>query len=62
MGQIPRKKMSSRHAKAYLEDKYMGIVMILLHVVNHLHEALAQGIGLFHCLGLAIDADDGLGV
>ena len=34
----------------------------LLHVVDYLHELLANGIGLFSCGSLAIDADDGLGV
>ena len=35
---------------------------LLLHVVDHLHEALAERVGLVHGLRLAIDADDGLGV
>ena len=34
----------------------------LLHVVDHLHEALAQLIGLGHGLCLTIDTDDGLRV
>ena len=34
----------------------------LLHVVDYLHELLANGIGLFSCRSLAIYADDGLGV
>ena len=37
-------------------------VPLLLHVVDHLHEALAERVGLLHGLSLAIDADDGLGV
>ena len=34
----------------------------LLHVVNNLHELLAEFIGLLHGLSLAVDADDWLGV
>ena len=35
---------------------------MLLHVVDDLHEAFAEFVGLLHGLGLAVDADDGLGV
>ena len=34
----------------------------LLHVVNYLHELLAEFIGLLHSLSLAVDTDDRLGV
>ena len=36
--------------------------MRLLHVVDHLHEAFAEFVGLLHGLGLAIDANDRFGV
>ena len=35
---------------------------LLLHVIHHLHELFAQGIGLFHGVSLAVNADDRLGV
>ena len=41
---------------------YNLIFSILLHIVNHLHELLAQFISLLHGRGLAIYADDRLGI
>lgn len=41
---------------------YDLIFSILLHIVNHLHEFLAQFISLLHGRGLAIYADDRLGI
>jgi tartrate/fumarate subfamily iron-sulfur-dependent hydro-lyase beta chain len=41
---------------------YDLIFSILLHIVNHLHELLAQFISLLHGRGLAIYADDRLGI
>ena len=35
---------------------------LLLHVVDHLHELLAEVVGLFDGLGFAVDANDGLSV
>lgn len=35
---------------------------LLLHVIHHLHELFAQGIGLFHGVSLAVNANDGFGV
>ncbi len=35
---------------------------MLLHVVDHLHELLAEVVGLLHGLSLAVDADDGFGI
>ena len=35
---------------------------MLLHIVDDLHEALAQLVGFGHRLCLAVDADDGFGV
>ena len=40
----------------------MRVLLLLLHIVDDLHESLAEFIGLLHGLGLAVDADDGLGV
>ena len=41
---------------------YDFIFSILLHIVNHLHELLAQFISLLHGRGLAIYTDDRLGI
>ena len=38
------------------------MVVFLLHIVDHLHEALAEFVGFLYGLGLVVDADNGLGV
>lgn len=37
-------------------------LLVLLHVVNHLHEFLADSVSLLHGVRLAIDTDNRLGV
>ena len=41
---------------------YNLLFCILLHIVNHLHEFLAQLISLLHSRSLAIYTDDRLGI
>ena len=43
-------------------DSLLLHVVSLLHIVDHLHELLAEVVGLLHGLSLAVDADDGLSV
>ena len=47
---------------SFERDSLIYVDVVLLHVVDYLHELLAEIVGQFHGLGLAVDADDRLGV
>lgn len=56
-----QKKEMKQNLRCFI-SLYDLIFSILLHIINHLHELLAQFISLLHGRGLAIYADDRLGI